>query len=114
MIRRRSKNPHSSTTVAKQRSSKHATKRSRYPRLHLADLGDDSHVLGAADQLATADRDCWKLSRELCRAQLRHQRLASDDAFAAQLEVEEIATERANLVLLLVARWAFHEGRRGR
>jgi len=84
------------------------------PRLPSADLDNDSRLLGAVDQLCTADRDYWKLTRKILRAQLRHQELASEDAFAAQLDVEQLVNERVNLMLAITARWAFHEGRRSR
>lgn len=84
------------------------------PRLHLDDLDNESRVLGAVDQLCTGDRTYWKLTRRILKAQLRHQELASDDAFVALLELEEIVNDRMNLMLAITARWAFNEGRRSR
>ncbi len=68
----------------------------------------------AVDQLCTNDRIYWKLTRRICKLQLRHQSIASDAAFEAQLDIEEVVNERVNFMLLTVARWAFNEGRRGR
>jgi hypothetical protein len=84
------------------------------PHLTLDDLADDSAVLGAVDQLCTADRTYWRLTRRICKLQLRHQELVTEDAFAAQLDVEQLINERVNLMLALTARWAFNEGRRNR
>lgn len=84
------------------------------PRLHLADLADDSKLHGIIDQLVTDERVYWKFCRRILKLQLRHQELASEDAFLALLDIEEVVNERMNFMLLTVARWAFNEGRRSR
>jgi hypothetical protein len=52
------------------------------------------------------------LAAKILAAQDRLQALCDTDAFAAYLDIEEAVNVRVNFMLLTVARWAFHEGRR--
>ncbi len=112
MSRRRSRNPRSSATVTRQRSSKHAAERSRTPRLTADRDADDSHLGGLLDELITADDNYKRLTRQILAAQDRLQALCNEDAWVAFLDTEQLVTARANVTSLLIARWAFTEGRR--
>lgn len=82
------------------------------PRLHLEDLDDDGQVSRKIDRVLLADDD---LRRRRIRILLRGsvlKRRVSDDAFQSFLRLEEAWTARSSTELLLVARWAFDEGRR--
>jgi len=88
------------------------TKRRRRPALTPAILADDSKFHGIIDTLLTQNQSYWRHTRQILRLQLRHQELASEDAFVALLHLEEAWTEREAWMLAAVARWAFGEGRR--
>jgi hypothetical protein len=110
--RRRFKSPRFSATVAGQRSSRHAANRSRYPRLRFEIIEDDSAVLSLVDTLFEGNREHAKITRRILGAQQRLQALTGEDAWIAFLDIEQLVTERVNVMLAVTARWAFHEGRR--
>lgn len=82
------------------------------PTLTPEDLESDSRLHGLIDGLFTSDRSYWKQTRTILKAQLRHQELASEDAFVVYLELEELMNARSAWMLGLAVRWAFEEGRR--
>lgn len=85
---------------------------SRPPRLTEGDLGDDSTLASIIEGLITSDKTYWKHCRAILPCQLRHQELSSEDGFEAQLAIEQAWEARDRYMMLLVARWAFMEGRR--
>jgi hypothetical protein len=56
--------------------------------------------------MLTADPHYWRHTRKIMKLQLRHQALASEDAFVALLDLEAALTEREAWMLAAVARWA--------
>jgi len=87
---------------------------SRYPRLCDDELADDSRVLGAVDALLAGNDNYSKHTRKILAAQDRLQALCEPEAWIAYLEVEQAVNDRVNLLLAVVARWAFNEGRQRR
>lgn len=82
------------------------------PRLHLEDLDDDGQVWRRIERaLLGADDLRRRRIRILVRGAVLKRRV-SDDAFQSFLRLEEAWTARSSAELLLVARWAFEEGRR--
>lgn len=88
------------------------SKRSRGPRLTSEIVADDSRLLGIVDELLLADKNYRRLTVRILEAQHRLQTLCDTDAWLAYLDVEQLVTERANVMLAAVARFAFQEGRR--
>lgn len=84
------------------------------PRVHLDDLHNESRVLSAVDALLTDNHNYERMSAKILAAQDRLQALCEPDAFVAYLDIEEAVNVRVNFMLLTVARWAFHGGRRSR
>ena len=85
----------------------------RVPRLLPGDIADDSRLGGVIDRVITAERQLHDGSPlGSSRHQDRLQRLCDDDAWVEYLHVEEATNDRVNMMLALVARWAFEEGRR--
>jgi hypothetical protein len=76
------------------------------PRLTSEDHANESRLPGLVDQLFEQDPSYWKLTRRIFKLQLRHQELASEDAFVALLDLEAAWTERVAWMLAEVARWA--------
>jgi hypothetical protein len=108
----RSKIPRSPTLVTRQRSPRHAAERPRVPRLHAEDIADDSALGCAVDRLIIADDNYTKLTAVILDHQGRLQRLCEPDAWVEYLHVEAAVNERVNMMLVLIARRAFNEGRR--
>jgi hypothetical protein len=86
---------------------------SRRPRLHPADLADN-RVHAAVDGLFIDSAEYAKHTRKILAAQDKLQQLASDDAWIAYLEIEQAVNARVSMMVALIARWAFNEGRRHR
>lgn len=84
------------------------------PQLSPEQLESESRLYSLIDELLVRDRRYWRHTRQILRGQLRHQELASEDAFIAYLELEELLNARSAWMLIAVARWAFQEGRRHR
>ncbi len=84
------------------------------PRLQLEDPYDDGQLARKVERLLLGDDD---LRRRRIRILVRGsvlKRRTSDDAFQSYLRLEEAWTARSSAELLVVARWAFDEGRRAR
>ena len=81
------------------------------PRLTPEIIADDSRLLGLVDQLFEHDDNYKKHTRRILAAQHRLQDLCSEEAWVRFLFVEEAANLRVNMMLAVVARWAFDEGR---
>lgn len=82
------------------------------PRLDLEDLDDDGQLWRRIERVLLGDAD---LRRRRIRILVRGavlKRRVSDEAVQSFLRLEEAWTARSSTELLLVARWAFEEGRR--
>lgn len=90
------------------------SKRSRYPRLSAEAIANDSTLLSLVDSLFELNDSYGKHRRKILDAQDRLQELASEDAWIAYLDIEQLVNNRLNFMLATVARWAFNEGRRSR
>jgi len=75
-------------------------------------IADDQKLHRVIDTLLVDNQTYWRFCRRILKLQLRHQELASEDAFSAFLDVEAGMNEKHAWELALVARWAFEEGRR--
>ena len=84
----------------------------RVPRLLPGDIADDSRLGSVIDRVITGNDNYTTATARILAAQDRLQRLCDDDAWVEYLHVEEATNDRVNMMLALVARWAFEEGRR--
>jgi len=96
------------------RTTRLPPQRSRYPRLSVEAIANDSAVLSFVDALFERSDNYGKHTSKILAAQQRLQELASEDAWIEYLDVEQRVNVRVNSMLAIVARWAFHEGRRSR
>ncbi len=85
---------------------------SQRPKLTSKDLDDADRLFGIVDGMFVEDRTFWRFNRRLCKLQLHHQSLVSEEGFIAQLEIEAAMDERMKFMLVETARWAFEQGRR--
>ena len=74
-------------------------------------IGNDFQLHRVIDELLTSEQTYWRFSRRILRLQLRHQELASEDAFVALLDIEEAVNERHAWELALVARFFWRRSR---
>lgn len=75
---------------------------------------DNQSITDAIDQLVLGDRSYKAMTQRILRAQRKLKTSVTDDQFKHYLDVEAATNERLGHMLLLVARWAFNEGKASR
>lgn len=88
------------------------SRRRRYtPRLTAEIVEDDDVLAEITGDVLVQDAGLRALSHQIVLAQEVVQEEVGDDAWAAYLDLESLVNERAEQASLLLARWAFKEGR---
>ena len=84
------------------------------PNLTDSVVRDDQRLGAAVDALLVPDQAMRRRRAAILRRQRELRQYCNEQAWAAYLKLEEVVNARLDAALLIVAKWAFDEGRRRR